>query len=483
MDSQYLKSYKPVVVAETGLNGGRQGQNLITSARHSLFPIVPYGLRISGKTRYRMEYNVYEDPSNIHAYNVLRYLPFYSNGGDRFAICSAVLDETQADLLARDPAWVGCGQLNTGISAGVGSLIVDMEGDDIVFIPGGKVVIHNRFKTGQDFEDGSTAGKAKVRIGDSCQYNSGTSKWEKISATTDITYPKGIRISDTVCHTEETGSWSKEFLDLKSGKTEAEVIGTGNGSSATPTLTDLAAITNGLFVADGFKPTITTLCGAVERTVYIEADGTCSGYCTAGEINLATGVWVTDITWLTAPDNTEDIEITYYDKPYVNTGSQYTITFDPGSTPQNDYLAGNTYISGCVEEVEEIQPSYDGFTVTSSAGTYNDTTNPIEIQSAGAERDRITMTFTSATNFTATGLYSGALGAGNVGEDFTITNTAKGYTMLIMRAAGFGGTFAPGDTIVFEMYTASDPIWWREIIPMATPAQPENFYSLGFYGE
>jgi len=259
-----------------------------------------------------------------------------------------------------------------------------------------------------------------------------------------------------------------------------EDIGDGNGINTSPTLTNLANGTNGIVGSDDYKPVVTATCGSTERTVNIAPDGTCSGYCSAGELDMTDGTWTTDITWTTAPDNSTDIEITYREKHYTYSGNVVTIGLD--TTVANSYTTATTWGSGCLQ-LSDIQGTSDSWVETSTSGTYDETTYPLEMYNEGADYDTITLTFSSATAFTVVGTNMGSLGAGTITSDFEPTNPWTGETILKLDKDGWAGTWAGGDTVTFTIYPAAAGVWWKEIVPAATSAEAHNCTVLGWYGE
>jgi hypothetical protein len=462
---------KSATVTNTTANGGRKGQTqVVTGARHGLFPRVTAVERSAGVTRYRKEFWCNDNADDESAYDVMAFLEFPSNGGDRFYLGKGSQTDTQGDIATHPPLWMGCGSLNSALSGSETEVDLLMESDDFEFEPGGYLHLANKFLTSQTIDTG-------VVEGDSVTYSGGT--WYKIASTSDIEYPNGVYVGGNKVLTEH-GSLSEEYLLLAENKTTDEAIGTGDGSSTSPTLTDLAAVTNGVVSQYDYRPVITTTCGSVARTVYIDEDGTCSGYCSAGEINLDTGVWVTDITWTTAPDNTEDILITYYDKNYSYSGNVVTVELD-GSVA-GSYATSDTYGAGCIYESEVITSS-DNWAETSTSGTYDETTYPLVLYNDGTEEDTFTITFTSATAFTCAGLNEGSLGSGSITADFEPVNPNTGEKYFTLDKDGWGGTWAAGETVVFQTHPSAIPIWWKEVVPASTSAEDNNIAILGFYSE
>jgi len=471
-----VKFRKPVTITDTGVNGGRKSSvQRLTNVRHSLFPRVTKAERTAGVTRYRKDFWCNENALDEIAYDVLLYIEFPSNGGDRFYIGRGTQSDIQSEMLLDPPIWGGCGKLNSSLVGGEGSVDLLMEADDFEFRNGGILHLSDKFKTGQTVD-------SDVQIGDSVTYSGGT--WSKIASTTDIIYPNGVYVGSNVVMTNETGVSNEEFLTIAENLTTDEDIGNGNGSSTSPALTDLANVTNGLVGKAGFQPVITATCGGTQRTVTIDENGDCSGYCSAGQINMDTGVWITDITWTTAPDNATDILATYYDKPYSYSGNVATVELESGVTVANAYSSTNTYGADCVEnDDDEVKPLVSNWNENSVSGTYDETSYPLALNNDGAEEDQWTITFTSATAFTVSGLYAGSVGTGSISADFIPINPNTGQPFFTLLSAGWGGTWANGETLQFRTHPAALPVWWKEIVPAATAAENNNLSIMGWYAE
>ena len=81
-----------------------------------------------------------------------------------------------------------------------------------------------------------------------------------------------------------------------------------------------------------------------------------------------------------------------------------------------DYPAGS--IAAMVLECGTLEPSLEDWTETSGSGTYDESAYPPELNNKGAVDDDWTILFTSATEFTCSGLYEGSVGSGQIGTDF-----------------------------------------------------------------
>lgn len=462
---------KSAVVTDTTGNGGRKSQTLVVSgSRHALFPRVTKAERTSGVTRYRKEFLCNESAADEIAYDVLAYLEHPSNGGDRFYLALATQIDTQGDIATAPPTWMGCGQLNTMLAGGETTVLLNMEADDYIFPSGGYLHLTDKFATGQTIA-------SDVSIGDSVTLIGGT--WERVAASTDVEYPNGLYVGSNTVLTVQGGS-NEEYISIKDYVFTDEDIGNGDGSDTSPALTNLLNGTNGIYAQTGMLPVVTATCGTVARTVNVAADGTVSGYCSAGELDMADGTWTTDITWTTAPDNLTDILITYRENPFTFSGNVATVYLD--AQVANAYATVNSYGAGCVYS-STVQPTSANWVETSPAGTYDESSYPLILYNDGVEYDTWTVTFTSATAFTVSGVNAGSVGTGSISADFSPTNVDTGQPYFTISKDGWGGTWASGDTVTFLTNPSTLPLWWTELVPVATSQEPNNLVTLGWYLE
>ena len=153
-------------------------------------------------------------------------------------------------------------------------------------------------------------------------------------------------------------------------------------------------------------------------------------------------------------------------------GDQATITL--AGTLANAFLASNTVVSS-VYAAGNIQASADNYSVTSVSGTYDNATYPVIIDHIGTMEQTWTVTFTDATNFGIVGDTIGSVGSGTTGADFTPTNTDEGSKpYFTLPSAGWGGTWAVGETLVFQTHPCAVPVWYKEVVPAACAAFTNN---------
>lgn len=470
-----IKFRKSVVQTNTDANGGRKGMSLVNSGvRHSLFPRVTKAQLSSGMRRWRKYFYCNENADDETSYGVLIYLMRPTNAGDRFYLAKGTQRDTQATFNREDNpyarVWTGVGQLAASLSGEETSITLTMSSDDYQFPNGGFLYLSDNTMTGESID-------ADVSIGNSVAYADGT--WSKIANTTDIEYPKGWCVAeDEVLTIQDTTN--VEFLQIAENSYSGEVIGTGDGSNATIALSTLSNNTNGITRQPDYLPVITTVCGGTTRTVEIAADGTCSGYCTGGELNMETGAWATDITWNTAPDNGEDITAAYAERPYSYSGS--AVTVDLQDQVANAYSVAGTYGSGCIYS-DEVECSFESWEESSTDGIYDETTYPLILYNDGTVEEDWTLTFEDASNFTVTGGYYGSIGSGSIGADFSPTNPDTGQPYFTLASVGWGGTWESGDTITFTTHPSALPILMEQYVPGGVSAASYNLLPVGAYTE
>jgi len=480
-DVVYMHS---AVTSYEDTNGGGIGDKEVVNLSHNtFFKFVSQETRKNGATFRSKVFWLQKNADDSEAYEVSIVPLLPTPAGDRLYYQRGTMTDTQADIKAatNQYAKVGVGKLQADISAGATSLVVTMEADDYQFDPASFIYISSAFYTGQTMELGDN-GQPKARVGDSVLWSTTNSRWERLATRiVDHTYPNGKYIGDHTVMTSKTDTKS-DFVRLKENKF-TNTIGTGDGTNTTRALTALTNITNGLVLTKGYAPTVTATCSGIARTVTIKPDGSCTGYCSAGQLNVATGAWTTPITWTTPPDNSKNITIVYYDKNYVYSGNNVTLYLASDAVVAYSYSASSTYVSGLITAPDSIKASASSVSVNSTGGGYNSTTYPIYAYNGGTlKADTITITFTGSTSFTASGAIIGELGSGNISIDFSPVNPKYGVPWFTMLKNGLTGTFVTGDTLVFTISPAVLPFWITEVIPPNTGATPVNLiYFTSFF--
>jgi len=136
----------------------------------------------------------------------------------------------------------------------------------------------------------------------------------------------------------------------------------------------------------------------------------------------------------------------------VVVGLQVTITTTAGIA--NNYTVASVARVSTVYEPATLQATTDNW-VETGAGTYDESANPVIGDSIGTIEQTWTLTFTDATHFTCSGDTVGAAGTGGVAADFAPSNTDFTKPYFTLASAGFGGTWAAGNTIVFQTHPAA----------------------------
>jgi len=159
-------------------------------------------------------------------------------------------------------------------------------------------------------------------------------------------------------------------------------------------------------------------------------------------------------------------------------GSILTINFTPALS--NSYTAAASRVAK-VLYINDLEPTYSGDSVTSTAGTYNFA--QLDLTNLGTIYDTWTVTFSSPTAYSVAGASSGAVGTGNRSGDFSPLNPASSVAYFNLKSAGFGGTFAASDTIVFVTSPGAEPLWVRRDVPAGATAIVGNSFTLAVEGE
>lgn len=147
----------------------------------------------------------------------------------------------------------------------------------------------------------------------------------------------------------------------------------------------------------------------------------------------------------------------------------------------NTYTAGakvsSKYIPG------DLHCTTDNWVETTASGTYNESSYPPVCDNIGTVEQTWTLTFTDATNFSVVGDSLGNIGSGNISTDFEPQNPDWSKPYFKLEFVGFGGTWAPGDTIVLQTHPAAVPIWETREVPPGAASMASNSVTAIFSGE
>ncbi|MBF0497603.1 MAG: hypothetical protein HQK58_13675 [Deltaproteobacteria bacterium] len=470
--------FLPAAVRDDPLNGGcKSNAVVLPSVRNSLRPRVTNAERTSGVTRARKVFLCNRNGTDEAMNGAMVYLEAGPNGGDLVCFGLGTQTDTQAEWAGRPIVWLSGGPLSDTRQVGDTELHMLCKTGDPEFPPFGHLYLTNKFQQGPV--------AANVRPGDSVNLVNTT--WEKVAQTDNINYPYGLYLGSGLIMTYH-GAAHEEWLQLTEDHITGQVLGTGDGENKTPTLTTIT--TNGwgfcfqYIEAIGGCARITTRCGGTDRTVIIDAHGNCTGYCTAGKI-LAGSEWETPLTWITAPDNGENILAEFWLNSYVKNGSTYVFKL---ATPiAHDYPdPAITFASGVVS-MPEVKPGYGDDYKTSISGSY-DLSAPgnLVLHNAGAEYDVWTLTVNSGgTPYTCLGRGNGHAGTDHIGTGATFTpiNPNTGVPYFELASTALSGSWAAGDTLVFTTRPAAIPIWFKQVVPPGCNAESNDIFRLGAYWE
>lgn len=111
--------------------------------------------RMIGSTRYYKLFDHIADSENITAGDLLLYLAANLGGGFTASLKAATLTDTWADVSAARK--YGTGKLNTAVSAGGSTLIIDTDGASHAhFQNGDEIIVHNKYGVGTAGIDDNT---------------------------------------------------------------------------------------------------------------------------------------------------------------------------------------------------------------------------------------------------------------------------------------------------------------------------------------
>ena len=167
----------------------------------------------------------------------------------------------------------------------------------------------------------------------------------------------------------------------------------------------------------------------------------------------------------------------------VKTDDSFTLTLNAGDVLANIYSTSNTIVASCID-AGDIACSFDSVSVTSTAGTFDDTAYPILLDNIGTVYDSWTLAFTSASVYTITGASEALLASGgNISTPASPINSSFAKKYFTISSGAFGGTYEIGDTITFKTYPATIPLWHKEVVPAGAASYSNNTWTETCIGE
>lgn len=310
-------------------------------------------------------------------------------------------------------------------------------------------------------------------------------KWYQSKVVNDTT-SNGGRISTTVIPSGLSNSWWPNFTEaqLAAGATQwrKSFLRIDNANNdigyncriglqkptpgadklyfAKGTQTDIQSGTGSLALYGSGKLDASVVTGASTITVLLE-DGAVTIFRNGDLIRISNQVLTVNSGVVTVTSGNAEIKT-------INTvsvlGSVATITLT--SALNYDFSATDTYISSMIEEAT-VTGATTGKVVTSTAGTFTEAN--MTVGNLGSLYQVVTFTFTSATNFTvASDEVTFATATGSISSTYAPTNVGVGASYFSVPPACWGGTFAPGDTVVITTIPPCIPVWEKRIVAAGT---------------
>lgn len=181
-------------------------------------------------------------------------------------------------------------------------------------------------------------------------------------------------------------------------------------------------------------------------------------------------VYITDKATISAATGNEE----YATVASVGAASGGLQTVTLSAQLANSYSTGGRLAS--VMLAGDVLPTLSGQAVVGAAGVF--TPSAVTLYPRSTVADTWTLTFTSATAFTASGAATGAVGSGSTGSSFGPNNADFGGSYFTLGAGALGGTWAAGNTVTFTTAPAAIPLWLRRTVPANTLTYASNRFTL-----
>jgi len=213
------------------------------------------------------------------------------------------------------------------------------------------------------------------------------------------------------------------------------------------------------------------------------AAGTLNSSVGSGETSLSvdydtnSGIFSGESVTVHVDDGTNEANVDVVGTPsWVGNTATFNISGELGYNFSADITVVSTKI-----DLGDVEISSSGWTETSTAGTYDESTYPLVLYNVGSVTDSWTLTFSDASNFSVTGTNTGSVGSGAITSDFQPSNGSSYYFKI--DKDGFGGTWASGDTITFNTVHAGKGLWAKEVVPAGIASKANNSVRLDWKGE
>jgi len=163
-------------------------------------------------------------------------------------------------------------------------------------------------------------------------------------------------------------------------------------------------------------------------------------------------------------------------------GLVLTVTVD--ETIANSYTVAGGGRAMSLYSPGDIETAFDNWVETcAGSGTYDEGSYQPVLDNIGTVDETWTLTFTDATNFTVVGDSLGTIGSGTTGGDFAPSNADFSKPYFTLESAGWAGTWAAGDTIVFQTHPAAAPFILKRVVPAGASSLAGNKNTTALSGE
>jgi len=266
--------------------------------------------------------------------------------------------------------------------------------------------------------------------------------------------------------------WRKSFLRIDNANDyvgsncriglRVPTVGADKLYIAKGTQTDIQSGTGTLALCGAGKLNAGVVTGASTITVLVE-DGAVVIFRTGELIRISDQVM--SVVGGVVTVNSGNAEVKVIDT-VSTTGSVTTLTMT--SALSYDFSATNTYVSSLIEE-STVTGTTTGKVVTSTAGTFTEAN--MTVGNLGSLYQVLTFTFTSASAFTCTSdEVTFTTPTGSISSTYAPTNVGVGASYFSVDPACWGGTFAPGNTVVITTIPPCIPVWEKRVVGSGTSA-------------
>ena len=149
-----------------------------------------------------------------------------------------------------------------------------------------------------------------------------------------------------------------------------------------------------------------------------------------------------------------------------------TLTLDSPTTLQNGYLAATPTRVSAVIEAGTVETILDNVVETTTSGTFDE--NSVTLDNIGTVEQTWTLTFSDSLNFSVVGDVLGSVGSGDISTQFAPNNPDFTKPYFTIPTAVWGGTWANGETVVWQTHPAAYPLWAIQIIPAGSGSLSGN---------